>query len=213
MLKEVKRFSEGCKTRPLFVSVHVREDTNMSTLRGAIDKLDPQVYRIVKLDEFMLILQKAFKEGLFKEAFPEKEFLREALKAQGKIMWENHYKRIVRLEKLLSLEPDMMLKEFNNDEYDFTIDQLSDLLGYEVIDVILRLVFSALNYKGIYVNCIQKSVDDFLKEYSSLPDVDVVRDVYVLWRDWEQVKFNLDETRILTNRVIRLAKFLNELFQ
>jgi len=210
VLKEVKRFSEVCKTRPLFVSVHVREDTNMSTLRGIIDKLDHQVYKIVKIDEFMLTLQKAFKEGLFKEAFPEKEFFREALKEQGKIMWENHYKRIIQLEKLLNLEPDMMLKEYSIGGYDFTLDQLPDLIGYEVIDTMLRLVFSVLNLKGIYVNCLQKSVDDFLKEYSNLPDVNVVKIGYILWRDWEQVKFNLDETRILSNRIIRLAKILHE---
>jgi len=210
VLKEVERFGKGSRTRPLFVSVHVREDAKMPTLKGAIDKLDPRIYEVVTLDEFLLTLQKAKKEGLYREAFPEKEFLRESLSEQGRAHWENHLRRVARLEKTVDLEPDHMLNEFNAGMYDFTREHLADLLGYEAIEVMLYLVQSALNMRGIYVNNLRRSVEDFLKEYQDLPDSKTVKDAHGLWRDWEHAKYDLDDMRQLTRKVIKLARLLEK---
>jgi len=209
VFKEITKFGKGCKTRPLFVSIHVREDTRMPTLRGAIDKLDPQVYKVVKLDEFMLTLQKAKEEGRFTEDFPEKEFLKDSLKEQGRSYWANSYGRIVRLKKIVDLRPDQMLNEFNVGGYDFSLEQLPDLLGYEAIETMLHLVQWALKVKGIYVNSLKESVEDFLQEYSDLPDVDVVKEVYELWQSWERAKNDLNDMQLLTRRVIKLAEALD----
>lgn len=209
IFKEITKFGEGCKTRPLFVSIHVREDTRMPTLRGAIDNLDPQVYRVVKLDEFMLTLQKAKEEGRFTEIFPEIEFLKESIEEQGQSSWEDCYKRIIRLEGIVDLKPGQMLSEFNTGGYDFSQEQLPDLLGYDAIETMLHLIRAALNMKGVHVNYLERSIKDFLIEYSNLPDVGVAKDVYELWQNWEQVRNDLNDMRLLTRRVIELAETLN----
>jgi hypothetical protein len=209
VLKEITKFGEGCKTRPLFVCVHVRESTKMPSLRRAIDKLNTNIYKVVKLDEFMLTLQKAREERRFTEVFPEKEFLKESLNEQGRSVWETYYRNIARLEKIVNLEPDRKLSELNTAGYDFAPEQTADALGYEAIETMLQIVRLALNIRGIYVNYRDKSVKDFLKEYSDLQDADVVKDAYELWQNWEETENNLEDVQKLTQRVINLSKELD----
>jgi len=208
--EEIQRFGKGCRTRPLFVSVHVRENTRMSVLRDAIDKLDPHVYKVVKLDEFMMLLQKVKEEGRFKDVSSEKGFLKEILKEQARILWENYYKQIEHLKLLVNLDPYQMLEKFNQGMYDFMQEQLPDLLGYETIETALYIVKSALNMRGVYVNNLRKSVEDFLREFADLPDAYIVKEVYKLWQNWEQVKNDLKDMKLLAIRVIELSESLKK---
>ncbi|MGQ9596515.1 MAG: GxGYxYP domain-containing protein [Thermoproteota archaeon] len=207
MLKELKRLVEGCETRPLFVSVHVREEVKMPVLRSVIDELDAETYRIVRIDEFMLALKKAYEKGLFKEGFSES--VRESLKESGKAMWGNYYGRVERLEKLVEMDEPGMLREFNTGGYDFTVEQLPDLLVHDAVETILRLAQAALNMRGVYVNNIERSVKDFLKEYGELPDSQVVETAFEIWRNWDKAKNSLGEARSLTRRIIGFAKTLS----
>ena len=206
ILKELKRLVEGCKARPLFVAIHVREEVKMPVLRSVIGKLDGETYRVVKTDEFMLALKKAFEKGLFKQGFSESA--KEALKENGKTVWENYYRRVERLEKLVEMDEQRMLAEYNSGGYDFTAEQLPDLLAYEAVETALRLVQAALNIKGVYVNNIEKSVKDFLKEYGGLPDTQIVETVFETWRNWEEARISMEEARSLAKKVIGFAKTL-----
>ncbi|MCX8182967.1 MAG: GxGYxYP family putative glycoside hydrolase [Crenarchaeota archaeon] len=206
ILKELKRLIENCETRPLFVSIHVREEVKMPVLRSVIEKLDRETYKVMKIDGFMLALKKAHEKGLFKQAFSES--VREALKENGKTIWENYYRRVERLEKLVEMDEQRMLKEYDSGGYGFTIEELPDLLAYDAVETALRLVQAALNIKGVYVNNIEKSVEDFLKEYSEFPDTQTVKTIFETWKNWEKARISMEEARMLARRVIGLAKSL-----
>jgi len=207
ILKELGRLVESCETRPLFVSVHVREEVKMPVIRSVVEKLDGETYRVVRIDEFMLALRKAHEKGLFKEGFSESA--RESLKENGKTLWDNYYRKVERLEKIVEMDEAGMLGEYNSGGYDFTMEQLPDLLAYDAVETALRLVQAALNVKGVYVNNIEKSVEDFLREYGGLPDAQLVEKVFELWRNWDEARNSLDEARTLARRVIGFAKTLS----
>ncbi|MEM2087209.1 MAG: GxGYxYP family putative glycoside hydrolase [Thermoproteota archaeon] len=207
ILKELKRLVENCGTRPLFVSIHVREEVKMPVLRSVIEKLDEETYRVVKMDEFMLALKKAYEKGVFKQGFSESA--REHLKENGKTIWENYHHRVERLEKLVEMDKQKMLAEYNSEGYGFTMEELPDLLAYDAVETALRLVQAALNIKGVYVNSIEKSVEDFLKEYSELPEAQIVKTVFETWRNWEKLRFSMEEARTLARIVILFAKTLS----
>ncbi len=208
ILKELKRLVEGCRTRPLFISVHVREEVKMPVLCSVIDKLDAETYSIARVDEFMLALKKTYEKGLFKEGFSE--FIKESLKEVGKTIWKNYYARVERLEKLVEMDESRMLNKYNSDGYGFTMEQLPDLLVYDAVETALRLVQAALNIRGVYVNNIERSVKDFLKEYGESPDSQMVETAFELWRNWDKAKNSLDEARSLARRIIRFARSLSK---
>jgi len=208
ILKELKRLVEGCETRPLFVSIHVREEVKMPVLRSVIEKLDSETYRVVKMDEFMLALKKAYEKGLFKQGFSESA--RESLRENGKTIWETYHRRVERLERLVEMDEQRMLAEYNSDGYGFTVEELPDLLAYDAVEIALRLVQAALNMKGVYVNNVEKSVKDFLKEYSELPGAQIVETVFETWRNWERTRSSMEEARTLARRVVGFAKALEE---
>ncbi|NHV99127.1 MAG: hypothetical protein HA496_05680 [Thaumarchaeota archaeon] len=208
ILKELKRLVEDCETRPLFVSIHVREEVKMPVLRSVIEKLDSETYRVVKMDEFMLTLKKAYEKGLFKQGFSESA--RESLRENGKTIWETYHRRVERLERLVEMDEQRMLAEYNSDGYGFTVEELPDLLAYDAVEIALRLVQAALNMKGVYVNNVEKSVKDFLKEYSELPGAQIVETVFETWRNWERTRSSMEEARTLARRVVGFAKALEE---
>ena len=61
---EVVKFGEHVKDRPLFVVVHVRESADFSSLKSLCERLDPAVFKIVNVDEFLLTVRKARAEGI-----------------------------------------------------------------------------------------------------------------------------------------------------
>ncbi|MEM2687490.1 MAG: hypothetical protein QW796_03985, partial [Thermoproteota archaeon] len=137
------------------------------------------------------------------------ESARENLKENGKTIWENYHHRVERLEKLVEMDEQKMLAEYNSAGYGFTMEELPDLLAYDAVETALRLVQAALNIKGVYVNSIEKSVEDFLKEYSELPEAQIVKTVFETWRNWEKLRFTMEEARTLARRVILFAKTLS----
>jgi hypothetical protein len=209
VLREVMEFGERCTSRPLFVSVHVRESTQMASLREVANKLDPNKYKLVNLDEFLLTFQAAIREGKASETFPEVHNLKDFLKRRGRVYWDNFYRRVAWIENVMDLEDEKMLKEFNARGFDFEGYQLPDLLGYEVIETMIYLMRAALLMKGKYVNYINKGVEDFLITFNHLPDVDLMKTIYDLWVNWETSRYDLGFIRSLARRAIKLAKALN----
>lgn len=90
------------------------------------------------------------------------------------------------------------------------MEQLPDLLAYDAVETALRLVQAALNIKRIYVNNIEKSVEDFLENYGELPDAKLVETVFELWRNWDEARNSLEEARSIARRVILFAKSLSK---
>jgi hypothetical protein len=209
VLHDISSLGRTCKTRPLFIVVHVRENTEMSTLSGAINKLDPREYKVVKLDELLLALQKAIQKGQASEKFPEAEHLTENVKRWGLVWWQNNYIRMLRLESVIDLNDDQVLREFNSAGFDFEREQLADVITYEVVETLLHLMRAALNRKGIHANSIKRAVKYFLKEFEDLPDVELIVEAYEMWRNWENVKNDPTTARSLAKRAITLAKAIN----
>lgn len=92
-----------------------------------------------------------------------------------------------------------------NDLYELISSSRNEILGFMVYDAVetaLCLVQAALNIKGVYVNNIERSIKDFLREYGESPDSQIVETAFELWRNRDKAKNGLDETRSLIRRII-----------
>lgn len=105
------------------------------------------------------------------------------MKERERNLWKSHNEQIVKLETMVGLDSARMLSEFRRAGYDLDEEALPNVLGYEAIEAMLYLIRSALLMKGVYVNYLNQSIEDFAKTYADLPGVDVAEDSYRLWPD------------------------------
>jgi hypothetical protein len=214
--EEVTKFGDLNPKRPLFVAVHFRESGDFPSLRRAVERLDPRVYKVVNTDEFLLAIQKAHETGRVKDARElsvANEALARLFARDTKAAWKRHFARCAWLSGVVGLDDALVLREINvTYNVGYRIEDLPDWIAWEAAETILFLAAKALNIKGIHVNNVEKGARRFLEEYKDMPDHGVVWDAYELWRGWDSVKNEMPSARALARRVVSLGAALNERF-
>jgi len=207
---EVSKFADLVPQRPIFVAVHVRESADFASLRSTVERLDPGVFQVVNVDEFLLTITKAKEEGRISDISLASPALKERYMKQTEGWWPVYMDRIQTVGRAMDLPPDQMLREFRaaNLNFPWTLDELPDILGWESIDPLLRLLKSALQARGIHVNMIAKAAGEFVKAYPDIPDAAVVTECLDLWEQWLSRSVNLDAMRALARRVVAVANAL-----
>jgi hypothetical protein len=210
---EVAKFGEHVKDRPLFVIVHVRESADFSSLKSVCERLDPAVFRIVNVDEFMLTVRKARAEGRIPNLGLDSPVLRELHAKDAAAKWTEKYQRAAWLATVVELPDELMLKEIrvHYTNFPWTLAELPDVLAWEAVETILFLSKMSLNVKGYHVNYVAKGAEQFVKVFADIiPDAAVMMDALVLWRDWLDRRVEMTAARQLARRVVTLARTLNE---
>ena len=95
-----------------------------------------------------------------------------------------------------------------NMDLPWTREELADILGWETIDPMLRLLRAGLQVRGLHVNAIDKAAAEFVRIYSDIHDVGVVMECLDLWGHWLERTPKLDAMRVLARRVIAVAREL-----
>jgi hypothetical protein len=207
---EVAKFADLVPGRPIFVAVHVRESADFASLRTTVERLDANVFEVVNVDEFLLTIRTAKEDGRIKDVSLASPALKERYMSQTEGWWPVYMDRILTVGRAVDLPPDQMLKEFAtaNLNFPWTLAELPDILGWESIDPLLRLLKSALQARGIHVNMIAKAAAEFVKAYPDIPDAAVVLECLDLWEHWFERTNDLETMRKLARRVVVVAATL-----
>ena len=207
---EVSKFADLVPQRPIFVAVHVRESADFASLRSTVERLDPAVFEVVNVDEFLLAIRKAKEEGRISDISLASPGLKERYMKHAEGWWPVYMGRIQTVAQAVDLPEDLMLREFQAANFNFpwTVGELPDILGWESIDPMLRLLKSALQARGIHVNMIGKAAEAFVKAYPDIPDAAVVRECLELWEHWLERSVDLESMRKLARRVVAVAMAL-----
>jgi len=209
--RALKLLGTGRSGGPLFIAVHVRETVDLGYLRDVVDRLEPEGYEFVRLDEFMLLIGSAIGMGYGEdEIFPGEDALRANFVEFGRRSWPDIYGRLDAWRRLPDLGREEALSELNRDFNRFTTDQTVDAVLYAAISSALGIAKAALNLKGIYVNGLEGSIRDFLGEYGHMPDAGVVGELYQAWLRWDLPgEMDFERSRSLLRRLISLADRLD----
>jgi len=232
----VRSFAECTGKRPLFIFAfaQIAQGILEATAKAAKALAADPNYEILLMDEFMLKLKKALDMGLIKgDLYPEKEKFRELqLITPGKAEWEASLELMRKLAALCALSEKELVAELNEgawhelaamepsrvlgswDRYarmnqgwsEFDIGSVADVLGYNLFYTAWAVVRSALNASGIYANHKDKCLEDFLRIFGDVEDVDVMREIWWMWDNWEGTELKLDEVKSLTTRALGVAE-------
>ncbi len=178
--EDLKSLESGHTRGPLFIVVHVRETVDLGYLKGVVERLTPEGYEFVDLDEFMSLLKRAIEADYSEdEIFPKESAVEENTVKSGKETWPTSYEHLNGYRKLTELEEEEALSELNRDFKRFMQEQVTDAILYAAINSAFRIVRSALSLKEVYVNSLEKSVEDFLSKYGHISDAGVVEELYL----------------------------------
>ena len=207
---EVAKFSKLVSRRPLFVAVHVRESANFASLRSTCDRLDPDIFKVVNVDEFLLTIRKAREMGALTELSVTSPELERHYRKRTESWWAIYWSRLMTVASVVEQPEDRMLRELRaaNMDLPWTREELADILGWETIDPMLRLLRAGLQVRGLHVNAIDKAAAEFVRLYSDIHDVGVVMECLDLWGHWLERTPKLDAMRVLARRVIAVAREL-----
>jgi hypothetical protein len=206
----LRTLAKGHGQGPLFLAVHVREQVDMGDVQRAMDRLYPEGFTPVALDDFMHLLKKAIEAGISRtQLFPHRGALQAQLIEAGEKNWPTVHGRIQEYKKLLSLPDEELWHALHEGSGRFHPDPLPDVLAYRIVTDMLDLVKAALNREGLYVNHKARSVVDFVNRYSHLPQIECIREVYALWQNWEQGCPGLEILKRHMAALVTLAKALD----
>ena len=234
--KQVRAFVECTQKRPLFlfafaqISGGILEATAKAAKALAVD----ENYEILLMDEFMLKLKKALDRGLIKgDLYPEKDRLRELqLVTPGRANWKASLELMRKLVKLCSLPEQEIVAKLNEGAWDelaakepsgvlldwdryaemnqgwseSDIENVADAFGYDLFYIVWAMVRSALNVSGNYANHKDRCLEDFLRIFGDVEDVDAMKEIWWMWDNWEGSELRLDEVKSLTVRALKVAE-------
>jgi hypothetical protein len=178
-------FVNANPNRPLFIFSLVNFSVSMKRMKDAIDRFPKDEYRLVRLDELLLLIDKAFAQGLVPEddLYPEKGELRKLLAREARQGWPETYESILDHSARAKLTSRELLEQLQDTVFKRSDTDPADLLAFDAVWDSMKLVKIALNMQGVYVNNKGKGVRDFM---DALGDVEGARIVEELWSAWLQ---------------------------
>ena len=204
----MKDFIDACPNRPLFVYNLVNHSVPIHDIKEAMDKFSSDEIELVHLDELLLLIQKAYADGkITKELYPEKEGLRRILAKEARAAWPGIKSSVAELLKMSSSEA-AYIKNLRETPIGLETINAGEMLAFAVIWDAMTVVKRALEMKGIYVNHKPTANKDFLREFSTVPDVGIVTELAQLWASWHASSPQFDEAK---SYLVRLSGLVDRL--
>ena len=209
--KTITDFVDAVPTRPLFIMCFVNHSNTMQAMKEAVDRFPPN-YEIIRMDEFIHLSEKAVAEGKIpaNDFYPEKAGIRKILAKEARAEWDKTLEDIVKHASWTIFDEDEF-KERVEDEMLGPILENSatppgDIVAFTAVWDSMQLVRVALNVNEIYVNNKAQGVQDFKREFSKVPDVEVCEELWTLWVNWFKQPIPYTEARQLVQRLEKLAR-------
>ena len=175
-----------------------------------MDRFSQNEVELVHLDELLLLIEKAFDEGkITEELYPEKEGLQRILANEAKQAWVRFYTELNDFQTQFENGETAYIENIR--KLPIGLEQIvpGEILAFTTIWHGMMLIKLALESRGIYVNYKPTATRDFVNEFSSLPDLKIVKDLQKLWNNWHQATINFQQAKKLAERLIRIAGEIN----
>lgn len=204
-------FVNANTNRPLFIFSLVNFSVSMKRMKDAIDKFPKDEYELVRLDELLLLIDKAFAQGLVPEddLYPEKAEIRKLIAMEARQAWTGTCESILSHSARAKLKPEDVVAQLRDTAFKRSDTDPADLLAFDAVWDSMKLVKLALNMRGVYVNNKGKAVADFMEAFGDLKDARVVEELWSAWLQWRKRRVSYDSACDLAHRLGLLTTALD----
>ncbi|MFH1742765.1 MAG: hypothetical protein ABIH23_27480, partial [bacterium] len=197
----IKNFIEANPNRPLFIYCLNNVAVSIDRIKAVIAGLQDYDIDYVRLDDFMRLIQDAYKQGLISEdLYPSRDGNERILTSEAPMQWANTKAAIERLIPIIRAETNQdALSEMNSEEAGLALgqritdDDKADILAFALCENMFLLVKNVLNLRGMYVNQKTESVLKFMDYYGDWKGVDSLHTLTALWQNWDESKVDWEE--------------------
>jgi len=205
-------FVNANSIRPLFIFCLVNFSVSMQRMKEAIDKFPKDEYELVRLDELMLLIDKAFAQGLVPEdgLYPEKADIRKLLAMEARQAWPGTCEAILNHSARAKLSSGEVLDQLRGTKLERSDTDPADLLAFDAVWDSMKLVRLALNMRGVYVNNKGKGVRAFMKTFGDVEEARVVQELWEVWLRWRSRRVSYDAACALAHRLGLLTTALDK---
>jgi hypothetical protein len=208
-------FIQANPARPLFIYCLTNHTVSLGRIKAGLDRLPGNEVRLLRLDEFLLLADKAHRQGFIAsdDFYPDRSGLRKLLVREARGQWPGARDRIRANAELARLS----ITEFRARTHEPDVEIIlrrsatppADVFAHHAVWDSMLLAKLALNMRGIYVNHKGKAVDDFVREYGTAAEAAVIRELWTLWLNWTTTRPTYDEACAFARRLELLANALN----
>lgn len=209
-------FANANPIRPLFIYCLVNHTVTLARMKEAIDRFPKEEYELVRLDELLLLIDKAFGKGLIPgdDLYPEKAGLKKLMTKEAHEQWPETRDAILAhsaRSKLTAEEFRVQVKEPRLDPVlNRSATSLADTIAFDVVWDSMKLVRLALNLKGIYVNNKGKAVGDFADVFGDVDEAAVVPEIWEVWERWLEQPVSYEQACDMAHRLGLLTRALDK---
>lgn len=218
---EIEKVAKLVPMRPLFLTVHVREDCPPRKMVEENGVLKKRGHETVCMDEFVAKLASAQRKGWIDgELYPNREDILASAREFYKPWWRRvlrHFKPFFSLGGLSDRELERRYKDFPqfqdclpHNEKKRTVTTLEDDFGFAVLYAAQMMARHYLYQKGVYLTELKQGRDHFRRRMKHVPDAGVIAECLGHFLAWERRRLPLAEAKRLAQRLARLLPRLDK---
>ena len=198
--------------RPLFIFSLVNFNVSLKRMKEAIDRFPKDEYRLVRLDELFLLIDKAFDQGLVQkdDLYPDKTDLKKLLAGEARDAWPGMLDAIADHAARARLTPDEVVAQLNDTVLKRSQTDPADLIAFDAVWDSMKLVKTSLNMRGVYVNNKQVAIKDFLEIFADVEEAPVVEELWARWLQWREKRVPYETACEFAYRLFLLAQALDK---
>ncbi len=216
----IRNFIEANPNRPLFIYCLINISVRLERIEKIVRDLKEYDIEYVRLDDFMMLVKDAYKQGLITEdLYPHVEGNQRILAAEAPAQWMGTKNRIEELIPALQAGSlSEAIQAINHDDLDLALgeriteDDFADVLGFALCECMFALVKNTLNLKGVYVNRKQKSVDDFMRQLGDFEGAKAVPALWKIWQEWDKNPPQWPQIAQIGNDLVKLTRRVDTFF-
>jgi hypothetical protein len=206
----MKDFIDACPNRPLFIYNLVNHTTPMDQIKTAMDRFPKESVELVHLDELLILIEKAYEQGeISEDLYPEKVGLKKILAKEARQAWPAFFAGLVKYQNRYNNGENVYIEQMQKTAIGLEKIVPGDFLAFATIWSSMKLVKLSLEAKGIYVNHKPTANRQFLNEFKHISDVELIEELQNLWDHWHQKSLGFKQSRILADRLLNMAKLIN----
>ena len=217
---EVSRAAALVPARPLFLTLHVREDCTVRKLVSEYGKLQRQGCEVITMDVFVAKLRDAQEHGWIGDGiYPNREEINASLPSRFRSEWKRISRMARSFLKLADLPNNEIEKQFQDvpqfweclphNEKTRTVTTLEDDFAFSVLyvaQVLARLFFYG---QGRFLTELTQGRDALRGYREGIPNIEVLSECIEHYLTFEQKPLGLATSKELARRLLRLLPHLD----
>lgn len=205
-------FVNANSIRPLFIFSLVNHTVSLKRMKEAIDRFPKEEYKLVRLDELLLLIDKAYAQGLIPadDLYPDKTELKKLLAREAQEQWTSIINNILEHSVRARLGREAFVTQLHETALSRSDTDPADVIAYDAVWDSMKLVRLALSIQGICPNNKQTAVNDFMSLFGNVERAQVVQDLWNLWLRWRKQRVSYERACALASQLGLCATALDK---